>query len=655
MIKVVKILVVVVLVGFLGFGLAPKAQAGGCDSVTSGCGGGGCGENEKYTCECLGCEGNFYTGNVHCYEYGNCSCGQAAGCAPTCEPGETTCGACSVSCGGGTQHCGNGCPGGGFDQACNTQSCCDPNAWGAWTPASWCGVVTQSSTNACGTTRTQTSSCIECGPTPASVVGVCGNWTQTYNCGASVSGCTECGPYISAWSPALACGSVTQTRTCTENCGTDNCTGVATSQTICTECGPYISAWSACNAGTHKRTRTCTENCGVDNCSGVSLIEDCLGAVRGTLFNASDYSSCPAFNPATGYLTGLPAGVGAPSRSFGFSGTWPPLSAAATDPQGNYSISTYAPASYNYDFSPLSDIYVTGGGPKLTCVSAVATVPGNPPSCTTQPCSLVNNMSFGFWKIYGGWWQAVGGNVYGDDGIKSEIPSSLTTEMSLILPTAGNRRGLLSYGVTRPANMLGTNPNAKVSTSLWEKESKYGGQVYDWDFFDKRFNLFAKTTWSDGQAINYDDLGIGYQIFKSAGPIFAFDFSPTGTQKAIFHVNGDLRVTGNITVPSGAFLTVIAKGTITFDQAVTQADGWYVAKNISVPCKDIDGNGCDKTDSQFLGNGTFVGWSGIALGRTRGITNNTAPSEKFTYRQDLFLNAPKPMRMYTKYYKPFVP
>ena len=558
MIKVVKILAVVGLVVFLVFGWAPKVRAGrnnppkaparikGCGPSNQGCGN-GCAENEKRVCPCLNClEG------VLCVEYGDCYCVQSPACVD----------------GGGTPE--------------PTPPPCDPNAWGAWTPASWCGVVTQSSTNACGTTRTQTSTC--------------------------------------------------------------------------TECGPYPSAWSACSAVTHKRTRTCSEDCGSDNCTGVSLIEDCLGAVRGTLFNASDYDSCPAFDPATGYLIGLPAGVGAPSRSFGFSGTWPPLSAATTDASGNYSISTYAPGSYDYEFSPLSDIYVTGGGPKLTCVSAVATVPGSDPSCLTQPCSLVNNMSFGFWRMYGGWWQAVGGSVYGKT-IKSEIPSSLLTEMSLILPdtTMGDKRGFLSYGLPKADDMLGTNPNAKISTSLWEKESKYGGQVYDWDFFDKRFNLFAKTTWSDGQAINYDDLGIGYQIFKSAGSISAFDFSPTGTQKAIFHVNGDVLVTGNITVPNGAFLAIIAKGTIAFDPSVSQADGWYVAKNISVPCEDVGGDGCDKTDSQFLGNGTFVGWSGIALSRTRGITNNTAPSEKFTYRQDLFLNAPKPMKMYTKFYRPFVP
>lgn len=425
----------------------------------------------------------------------------------------------------------------------------------------------------------------------------------------------------------------------------------------------YVSNWSSCSAN-HTRTRTCREDCGTNDCAGVSLIEDCLGDVRGTIFNASDYTSCPAFDPATGYLTGLPAGTGVASRSFGFTDQsavaphpWAPLTPATTDANGNYSIRTYAPATYGYDFSPLSDILVTGGGPKLTCQSTVATVPSNTISCLTQPCSPVYNMSFGFWKLYGGWWQAVGGSVHGDDGVYSDIPSSLTTEMSLILPdtTAGNRLGFLSYGGVRSTNMLGTNPNAKVSSALWEAESKYGGQVYDWAFYDKRFNLFTKTDWVDGQAVNYDDLGIGYQIFKSAGSINSFDFNPTGTQKAIFHVNGDIRITDDIIVPDGAFLAVIAKGTIVFDPGVTRADGWYVANNISVPCVDSGSDGCDKTDSQFLGNGSFIGWNGFSLARDRGIINNTAPSELFTYRQDLYLNAPKPMKIYTKYYKPFVP
>lgn len=636
MIKEVKILVIVTLVTFSLFGLAPKVQAGGCDPVDQGCGG-GCAENERRTCYCMAC---WY--NALCLFYGDCTCDQDSTCVSSCSPdcSGKTCG--DDGCGGSCGSCASG--------VCNSGNCCTNTAPGAATlssPADGAQImkgvaqimnwsdVTAWGTN-CAGNNNRYEICISSNQTSCNLANyVSTGLTSQYSWTPSV------GDNYVTWSVRSNNGALTST---------------SATRSVCVEGGPVISAWSACNAGTHKRTRTCTENCGSDNCAGVSLSEDCLGAVRGTLFDASDYESCPAFDPATGYLTGLPAGAGAPSRSFGFSGTWPPLSAAVTDASGNYSIQVYAPSSYSYDFSPLSDIYVTGGGPKLTCYSSVASVPSNPPSCLTQPCSLVNNMSFGFWRMYGGWWQAVGGSVHGNKGIKSEIPSSLTTEMSLILPdvTMGNRLGLLSYGGARPADMLGTNPNAKVSTSLWEKESQYSGQIYDWGFYNTRFNLFAKTAW-DGGAVSYTDTTNGYQIFKSAGSVANFGFSPTGTQKAIFHVNGDVRVTGDIVVPSGAFLAIIAKGTITFDPSVTRADGWYVAKNISVPCKDIDSDGCDKTDSQFLGNGTFVGWNGIALERTRGATNNTAPSEKFTYRQDLYLTAPKPLKIYTKYYKPFVP
>jgi hypothetical protein len=123
----------------------------------------------------------------------------------------------------------------------------------------------------------------------------------------------------------------------------------------------------------------------------------------------------------------------------------------------------------------------------------------------------------------------------------------------------------------------------------------------------------------------------------------------------IFLVNGDVKVSDDIVVPTGAFLAIIAKGTISFDSSVSSVDGWYVAKNIAVPCGDVDGNGCDKTDLQFNGAGSFIGWGGISLERTRGIVNNSAPSEKFTYRKDLYQNAPEPMKIHIKYYKPFIP
>lgn len=481
--------------------------------------------------------------------------------------------------------------------------------------------------------------------------------------------------FVSAWTPASTCGTRTYTRTCTQDCSaTNNCAGIATTKTECTECGPVVTR-SACSDITHKRTITTTYNCQAT----VTTTEDCQGVVSGTLFDASDMSVCPSFNPVTGY-SNLPAGTGIASRDFALNdvnNTAPhpfvnPLTSARTDANGNYSITVYPKATYQLSFDLLADKYLTT--PKLTCningTGTQAALVDNPVTCATQPCSTVKGVSFGFVRVFGGWWQVVGGNVYADKGLGSAIPSTVpVAEQYLILPdsTAGNRLGLLSYGLPKPLQMLGPNPNAQVSSRLWEKESKYAGQYYNWDFYNVRFNIFTKTPWGDGQAINYtdDDSGTavkGYQIFKSDQSITSFAFSPTASpvpQKAIFHVSGDVLVTDNIIVPPGAFLAVIAKGSITFAPNVTRADGWYVADNIQVPCKDLDGlGGCDKTDVPFAGNGSFIGWGSIDLSRDLGggaAGNNTQPAEKFTYRVDLFNNAPDPMKFYKKWYKPFIP
>jgi len=410
----------------------------------------------------------------------------------------------------------------------------------------------------------------------------------------------------------------------------------------------YVSAWSSCNSS-HQRTRTCTEDCGTNNCTGTPLVENCIGTITGTLFDASDLSSCPAdigTNPL--YIS-----LRYSNANFDINGPWPVISLpVGTDASGNYSESVYASLTngiYSFDYT---DLISSGraAGIKTECGPAAATV-------TDQGQTVTKNT--GFWRNYGGWWQAKGGSVYGDDNLRSIIPSSLPTEMSLILPdpTVGNRRGLLSYGVPQPANMLGSNPNAKVSTSLWEIESKYSGQIYDWSFYDNRFNLFTTTAWSSGQPVNYTatDTTNGYKILKSAGSVTSFNYSPSANQFVIFHINGDVTVTNDITVPQGSFLSIIAKGTLTFDPSVTRADGWYVGASLAFPCHDVGNNGCDEDDQQFQGKGSFIGWNSISLERSNQSLNNTQPSELFTYSQDLFLNAPKPMKYYTKHYKPFIP
>jgi len=431
----------------------------------------------------------------------------------------------------------------------------------------------------------------------------------------------------------------------------------------------YFSQWSACNASTHKRTRTCREDCGTDNCTSAAaaglLEEDCLGEIRGTIFDATDLSACPSFDPATGYLIGVDTTLTANNRSFVMADQnttaphpWSLITPAETNSAGNYSVRVYAPATYTYDFDDLKDMYVVSSGPKLTCTSTNAVVAGSPSNCGTQPCTTVNNMSFGFDRYWSGWWQAVGASVHGENGIKSSIPSSLPTEQSLILGdgAAGNRRGVVSFG-QRVSNMLGLNQNAKVSINLWQVLSNYDGVIYDHAYFNQQFKKYSTTVWDGTGTVTYDDAGKGYQIFKVLGSVTDFNYSPTGTQKVIFLISGDVTINSNIAVPSGAFMAVLSGGTINFGTGVTNVDGWYLGDNISIRCVDANADSeCDRSDVQFLGNGSFVSWKGTILTRDMGGPANIAgPAEKFTYRMDLYNNAPDPMKIFTKKYKPYVP
>ena len=451
--------------------------------------------------------------------------------------------------------------------------------------------------------------------------------------------------YVSVWTPA--CGS--QTRTCTEDCGTDDCAPIAL--TNCQHCAPTISLWSTCNSS-HKQTRTCTENdglCDGDDCADVVIERDCIGTITGTLFDASDVSdSC-----TPGEMAASAKYVNQPFSINGLN--WPIISASAptvtTNASGVYSQSVYAstlPANYVFDYT---DLFNSGlaAGVKTECGVSMVAVTGN------ETNDQVVTKNTGFWRVYGGWWQAVGGNVYAETGLKSYIPASVLplTNQKLILADADGRTGVLSHGFSWAGSELGTNPNVAVSSSLWRIESLYEGLRYDYDFYKTRMDIFASTPWTGG-GISYNDGGTGYQIFKGSGDLGLSATTLTAGQKAILLVDGSVSVNGDLVVPDGAFLGVIAKNGITFGAGVDTAQGWFVAEIISVSCNETAGV-CNQTDTQFDGQGSFVGWSGISLNRDMYTGNNTAPSEKFTYRADMYINAPAPMKVYSKKFSPFIP
>jgi hypothetical protein len=169
------------------------------------------------------------------------------------------------------------------------------------------------------------------------------------------------------------------------------------------------------------------------------------------------------------------------------------------------------------------------------------------------------------------------------------------------------------------------------------------------------------TPWDgDSEDIAYDgsgnDAARGYKILKrDADSVVNLAGSVPAGEKYILLVNGDVRVTSDVVVEEGGFFGVVAKGEIEMASNVARAEGFYVGNVISVPCHDVGGDGCDRDDIQFVGEGSFVGWAGINLSRDMEMGNNTASAEYFVYREDLAKNAPAPMKVYSRRFLPFVP
>ncbi|MBI2326405.1 hypothetical protein HYU91_03390 [Candidatus Collierbacteria bacterium] len=406
----------------------------------------------------------------------------------------------------------------------------------------------------------------------------------------------------------------------------------------------YVSTWSAyglCDGLTHARTRTrtCREDCGVDDCAAYPLTETqtCYGQMTGIFFDASSYSSCPA-NPGL-----LPADLKISGGTISLSGT-PNYGPYTTDATGRYTTAAtlLSPGTYLLLVNPGSSTFVTT--PKFSCDGTALTLLGSDPTCLTQPCETApaTTHNFGFWKVYGGWWQVTGGSVFGGAGITSNIPSTIpASEQRLIRQDANLQDGLAQIGTGTIS--LGTNPGASISVSGWNATSSYPGDKANYDYFMAKTGSYPRTAWNGTSKPAYTPTN-GFQTYTYTGNP-TINWSPVEGEKVIYMIKGDVTVSGDIVVPtsSPSFLAVIASGSITFDTNVTNVDGWWVGNSLNFPCVDttpLDGT-CDKTDVQFVGNGSFVGWNSISLSRDQGGANNTIPAEKFTFRPDLLINAPE--------------
>ena len=388
--------------------------------------------------------------------------------------------------------------------------------------------------------------------------------------------------------------------------------------------------------GTHYWAVRARSTCGATGAASSIRSVNVGATLAGYLFDSTEMSSCPA-DPST---------VDSSLKIVGALITEAPNGRTAWTVPANppyYSAGYYAMGGLNIGVNHSLTFSIPGFSattPDLNCTTNFATV-----SYTATERDKV--ASFGFIRIYGGWWRAVGGIAYGGAGIASNIPRTMAADQRyMFLADANGNTGfpMINTGTVD----VGTSPGVAINSgNMYTTGTRYRGDRQDYAYFVNKLTNYTKTAVTAGNLASasfgaYNEGTNDFQILTVNGDVNNFQISPLASQKIIVLVNGSVTVTGNIDVPTtagannGSFLAVIASGTITFAANVTQAEGWYLGNAIAIAA--------DATN-QFRGEGSFVGLNSLTMARDRGITNNTAPAEDFYPRADLMINAPAPMKL----------
>ena len=245
----------------------------------------------------------------------------------------------------------------------------------------------------------------------------------------------------------------------------------------------------------------------------------------------------------------------------------------------------------------------------------------------------------------GPWFQTQEGSVVGES-VVSIIPSSCGTSCSpacfrfLSLQGDGGTSGVV--GVKNSAHDLALGAG-DVSQEGWLAENPFpkGIERSTYDYISNRLayeNLFTERKDFDCDIDGCPlptQTGV-YQKESSGTPIYLKGGNITNGNKVVIFINGDagVKLTGNITVDNQSFFALMVKGNLIIDSTVTQAQGIFFSDNyIILPTSG-------GTDSQFIGEGSFVGRNGILIERNLKGNNTCKPAALFKERPDFAINLP---------------
>jgi hypothetical protein len=275
----------------------------------------------------------------------------------------------------------------------------------------------------------------------------------------------------------------------------------------------------------------------------------------------------------------------------------------------------------------------------------------------------------------GSWWQTrgglVGSNATEGLAIESNIPIN-TCELPDCDPS------LMSTDITGASDSVGyvltlggsLKVNGGVTSGSTNVFSVGTGQTRYYEYFDfffreTNFGLLPLddflTTYNDAKKPTYSSNKVEY--YRNGDLTILSQWSVSSGEQYVVFVAGDLYLTdGNgssdelIRVDEGGFVAFIVEGNLYVDESLGNSDllnttanieGVYIVNGvIEVQSRGVASGG----DDRFIGEGTFVGWSGVNLNRDfddglgRDSENLDKPTEQFIYRPDFMVNLPSILR-----------
>jgi len=360
-----------------------------------------------------------------------------------------------------------------------------------------------------------------------------------------------------------------------------------------------------------------------------------------------DATELAAINPGTG----LCEKVGASALSAPTGSSVRAIWGANTTP-GTVTGSSYTIDNVGYNANTLVSLSLPPGY-RCTCPAGCSY------SGIAQP---LGNVHFFITTAPLNWWQTANGYLFAGTitgiGIQSQIPQSCASSGSCTaalssydssntpksdgtsLTSGGSIDSTVDTGSSYSyLNQSGTNTHAEGM--------RLNGAKEDYTYFSQQYGITASTAVDFTGAQPVSNPNRAY--YANGNVTINSQWTLNTADSLVIFVNGNLTISQPIRVAKGAFLAFIVKGNITFDKSLgsnvsnnPSVAGVYVANGQIISESNNPGD-----DLKLVGEGTFIGWSGVQLQRNFNNANvnrgGTEPIETFKFRPDFLVTVPEKM------------